>query len=92
MFNKYSEMDSRLWTVLINPGAESVYITCKSRKEAANLHLPEFHIVHDYMKLQDNVKIRTGSIEVLVNHLLRSGVSNDCTLYKKHNTGVKVNV
>ena len=83
MYNKYSYMDSRLWTVLVNPGAESVYITCRKDMSQGKLSLPEFEFNHDYMKLQKNLKVRTLSMEVIINTLVRGGVTSDSELYKE---------
>ena len=36
MFNAYSEADPRRWTVLVDPGVSSVYISCLQNKEDFN--------------------------------------------------------
>jgi hypothetical protein len=83
IFNNYSEMDSRLWTVLLNPGAESIYITCRKIMDEGKNSLPEFEINHDFMKLHKNLKIRTLSMEVVISALIKSGARCDSELYRE---------
>ena len=42
MFNAYSESDPRRWTILIDPGRSSVYLTCFHNKENINEIMFEF--------------------------------------------------
>ena len=94
VFNNYSEVDDRLWTLLINPGQESVYITCRRIKDDMEVKkrtspsltwskIPEFELTHGgYLRLQRNLKLRTQSMEVIIEHLTRGGVMNDSDLYR----------
>ena len=57
IFDKYSELDPRKWTVLVDPGGASVYITCFENTPFKGEYL------------------RTDSIEVVVQRLLKNGVT-----------------
>ena len=83
IYNQYSDLDTRMWTVLINPGVESIYITCRKLMIDGKTSLPEFEFNHDFAKLQKNLKVRTLSMEVIINTLVRAGVSPDSELYKE---------
>jgi hypothetical protein len=87
VFNQYSDVDTRIWTVLINPGQESVFITCRKIRDGfgnKNSLIPEFEINHDsVLRLQKHLKIRTLSMEVIINQLSHAGVTNDSELYRE---------
>ena len=87
VFNNYSDVDTRLWTVLVNPGQESVYITCRKIRdgfENKNSIIPEFEINHDtFLRTPKNIKIRTMSMEVIVTYLTKAGVTTDSELYRE---------
>ena len=72
IFDKYSESDPRKWTVLVDPGGASVYITCFENTPFKGEYLFSFN---DGNQLFDNnFSLKTDSIEVVVSKLLRSGV------------------
>lgn len=72
MFDKYEQSDPRRWTVLVEPGRASVYITCYENKDFANEIMFEFN---DGGRLfPKNYSLRTDSIEIIISHLLRKGV------------------
>ena len=73
IFKNYSESDSRRWTVLIDPGNTSVYITCYENIAFKGDIMFEFN---DGGRLfPKNFSIKTNSIEVIVTKLLEAGVS-----------------
>lgn len=82
MFDKYSFADSRKWTVLINPGNESVFVTCRVNVDGIASN-PHFDIYDSRQSTLKNVTIITESLEVLINHLIKSGVTPDSQHYKK---------
>lgn len=75
MFNAYSETDPRRWTVLVDPGGASVFITCYENKDFLNDIMFEFH--DGGIRFAKNLSVKTESIEVIVDHLLEKGISND---------------
>ena len=75
MFNAYNNADPRRWTVLVDPGVTSVYITCYSNKDNYNEVLFEFD--DGGCKFQKNSFFKTESIETLVTELIKKGINND---------------
>ena len=75
MFQGYAKEDPRRWTVLINPGESSVFITCYHNKDFAG------HIMFEFddggRRFPKNWSLKTESIEVVITHLLEKGLSND---------------
>ena len=72
VFNKYSETDPRKWTVLVDPGGTSVFITCFENKPFKGEYLFAFDDGNQYF---NNFSLKTDSIEVVVRKLLESGVA-----------------
>ena len=75
IFNNYSESDSRYWTILVNPGYESVYITCHQNKKMLGDIVFEFDDGGQYFN--KNMFLATNSIEVVINKLIQAGVNNN---------------
>lgn len=74
IFNCYSEGDARRWTLLIDPGHTSVYLTCYYNADM--IDGISFNL-HDDGKLFNNIFIQTDSAEVIIKTLLDRGVSNN---------------
>tara|TARA_R100001594_G_scaffold18006_3_gene36201 strand:+ start:1881 stop:2219 length:339 start_codon:yes stop_codon:yes gene_type:complete len=72
VFDKYSESDPRKWTVLVDPGGASVYITCFENTPFKGEYLFSFNDGNQVFN--NNFSLKTDSIEVVVSKLLRSGV------------------
>jgi hypothetical protein len=72
IFDKYSESDPRRWTVLVDPGGASVYITCFENTPFKGEYLFSFN--DGNQRFNNNFSLKTDSIEVVVSKLLRSGV------------------
>jgi len=75
MFNAYSEADPRRWTVLVDPGVSSVYINCLQNKEDFNEFMFEFSDGGN--NFHHGFYLKTDSIEVIINELLKKGINND---------------
>jgi len=82
MFNKYSLGDKRRWTVLVNPGYHSLYITCSVDEERLN-NTPAFRFDDGGWSLKTPVILSTKSMEVIINLLNEHGILPDSTLYRK---------
>lgn len=78
----YSMEDPRKWTVMVNPGVHSIYITCVVNRDEMG-QAPEFEINDSGLRFQRNLVLKTSSIEVVVNLLTGRGVLGDCTKYTK---------
>lgn len=75
LFAVYSKADPRIWTIMVNPSESSVIITCYLNKE--NLNEILFEINDGGKKIQKNFFIKTDSIEVIIDFLIKHGVSNN---------------
>lgn len=72
IFNKYADSDPRKWTILVDPGNTSVFITCYENKDYNNEKMFEFN---DGARLfPRNFSLKTTSMEVIVSNLLERGV------------------
>ena len=72
IFDKYSESDPRKWTVLVDPGGASVYVTCFENTPFKGEYL--FNFNDGNQVFNNNFSLKTDSIEVVVSKLLRSGM------------------
>lgn len=72
IFQNYSAADPRKWTVLVDPGGASIYITCYENKNFSGEVLFEF--ADGNQLFNRNIFIKTDSIEVIVTMLLEAGV------------------
>jgi hypothetical protein len=75
IFNAYGASDPRRWTVLVDPGVASVYITCYTNKNELGEVL--FEIDDGGQKIPNKLYFKTESIETLVTYLIENGVNND---------------
>ncbi len=73
IFSSYAESDPRRWTILIEPGVSSVYVTCNENKGDFNEIL--FEINDGGRLFPKNFSIKTSSIEVIITTLLSRGVT-----------------
>jgi hypothetical protein len=74
IFNAYSSTDPRRWTVLVDPGDASVFVTCYTNKNEFKEVLFEFDDGGNNFK--NGFYMKTNSIEVIINHLLEKNVNN----------------
>ena len=81
IMNKYNLGDPRKWTILVNPGLDSVYITCFVNDEYLDYE-PSFSFDDGGVQFKNNLKIKTLSMEVIINHLYEKGVEPDQNLFK----------
>ena len=68
-YNRYGEHDCRKWTVVINPGADSLFVTCYDTGEWPYKGLYEFN--DGGRKFPKNYHVNTDSMEVIINHLIQ---------------------
>ena len=71
MFDKYGEHDSRRWTVLVDPGGVSVYVTCFENLPFKGEFL--FSFSDGNQRFKRGYVLKTNSIEVVVQRLLDHG-------------------
>ena len=72
IFDKYSVADPRKWTVLIDPGGSSVFVTCFENTPFKGEYLFSFN--DGNQNFYNNFSLKTDSIEVVVSKLLKTGV------------------
>lgn len=75
IFGEYGVHDPRCWTVLVDPGGSSVFITCYTNKDFYGDMM--FEINDGGKKFLKNFSIKTESLEVIITHLLGAGVANN---------------
>jgi hypothetical protein len=75
LFGIYAKSDPRQWTVIVNPSEASVLITCYCNKN--NIDEILFEMDDGGKRVPKNFFIKTSSIEVIVDYLLRHDVSNN---------------
>lgn len=73
VFQNYGIHDSRKWTVLVDPGGASVYVTCYHNKNYENEIVFEFYDGGNFFP--KNFYISTESIEIIVQLLVDKGIS-----------------
>ena len=71
MFDKYGDHDSRRWTVLVDPGGVSVYVTCFENLPFKGEFL--FSFSDGNQRFKRGYVLKTNSIEVVVQRLLDHG-------------------
>ena len=74
IFAFYAKSDSRRWTILINPGGQSVFMTCYQNHDQVDQYTFELH--DGGARIPKNFQIKTDSLEVIVEYLLTHGVTN----------------
>jgi hypothetical protein len=72
VYNGYSEADPRKWTILVDPGNTSIFITCFENHPFKGEFL--FTFDDGGQRFREGYKLKTDSIEVVVNKLLSSDV------------------
>lgn len=77
IFDKYGPHDSRYWTMLIDPGGYSVWVTCHLNRE--ELKDVCFEINDGGVRIPRNFIIKTASVQTFINNLLQFGIENSET-------------
>jgi hypothetical protein len=87
IFDGYNIGDPRKWTVLVNPGFHSVYITCYIDNQSLK-NEPVFHFDDGgAWGIKNNEKLQTKSIQIVINKLIEFGVTQDSTHYVREENG-----
>lgn len=83
MFNDYPMEDTRKWTILVNPGTESVMVTCMVNVEEQS-GPPHFDVYDGGNRTRHkNVTVVTDSMEVFMNNLIQYDITPDSEKYKQ---------
>ncbi len=81
LFDGYSEVDPRAWTIIIDPGVSSVFCTCYVNDFMNDTY---FELYDGGQYILGKIKIKTSSYEVLVTHLVEAGINNKAPGYEKN--------
>jgi len=86
LWEGYSKYDSRKWTILVDPGGVSLYITCYQNKDFNGEKMFEFNDGGNLFP--KNFSIKTLSMEVIITKLIERGVpmladDKDTPFYKE---------
>lgn len=86
LYRNYSQLDPRLWTVVIDPGLASVFCTCfvGANKDDIRDSSPSdtyFELYDGGQFIPGKVIIKTSSIEVLVEYLVKFNINNKAPQY-----------
>lgn len=73
IFDNFATGDPRRWTILVEPGVCSIFITCYENKEFANDIMFEFN--DGGVLFPKNFSLKTDSIEVIITYLISKGVN-----------------
>lgn len=86
LYRRYSSMDLRSWSVVIDPGNASIFCTCyQNDPEPGSSY---FEIYDGGMFITPGrLKIHTNSIEVFITYLVKFGVNGKAYSYGKQKDG-----
>ena len=74
IFNGYFVIDSRAWTVVIDPGCASLLVTCYQNDPELGR---SFFEMYDGGKfIPGRLKLETSSIETFIGYLVKFGINN----------------
>jgi len=73
VFAKYSLADPRKWTIMVDPGGHSLFITCYTNREFEGDVVFEFNDGGN--KFPKNYNLKTSSMEIVMTTLIERGVS-----------------
>lgn len=81
LVNNYPIEDCRKWSIIINPGRESVIVTCMVNTGGLNVPTA-FDIYDGGFRCRKNFTIITDSIEVIINNLINLDITPDSNEFK----------
>lgn len=79
LFNDYSIADPRSWTVIVDPNVSSILVTCYNNHNELGEEYFEMYDGGQY--IPENFKIKTSSIEVIVEYLVKFNINNKASTY-----------
>lgn len=83
IFDGYNLGDPRKWTVLVNPGYHSIYITCYIDNESLKDEPVFVFDDGNAWGFPRDTRIQTHSMQYIINKLIDNGITPDSTAYKK---------
>ena len=74
IYIEYGQADPRSWSVVVDPGVSTVFITCFNNHNDLGEEYFEMHDGGQY--IPEHFKIKTSSIEVIVEYLVKFGINH----------------
>ena len=71
----FADSDPRKWTILVDPGDASIFVTCFQNKEDKGDIM--FEMNDGGRRYPKNFSIKTDSMEVIISSLVEKGVSTN---------------
>jgi len=75
----YTNTDPRSWSVILDPYQTNVIITCFNNHNELDEEYFELHDGGQY--ITEHFKIKTSSIEVIIEYLIKFGINNKSIKY-----------
>lgn len=79
LYSEFNEADPRSWVAVIDPGVATVFVTCYNNHN--ELGEEYFEIYDGGQYIPNNFKIKSSSIEVIVEYLVKFGINNKSASY-----------
>ena len=86
LYNFYSQLDNRAWTVVIDPGNASIFCTCyinEHPEKGAQLGSSYFELYDGGRFIPGRLKVKTSSFEVIVEYLVKWGINDKAPKYNE---------
>jgi hypothetical protein len=79
LFSEFNQGDPRSWVAIVDPGVSSVLVTCyNNHREFGEEY---FEMYDGGQFIPDKFKIKTSSIEVIIEYLVKFGINNKASTY-----------
>ena len=80
LYSDYAKQDPRCWSVVVDPKNTSIFITYFNNH---NFLGEEYFSIHDGGQFfPENFKLKTSSIEIVIEYLVKFGINNKSDTYK----------
>ena len=79
LFMTYSMTDSRTWSVVIDPGCASIFVTCYQNDP--EMGQSYFELFDGGKFIPGRLKLETNSIETFIGYLVNFGINNKSKVY-----------
>ena len=76
LFTGYSVVDARSWTVVVDPGCASIFITCYQNTPEPGISYFELYDGRQF--IPGRLKLETDSIEIFITYFVEFGINNKC--------------
>jgi hypothetical protein len=90
IFQDYKKDDPRRWTILVDPGDTSLFITCMNDPFVKGEVV--FHFDDGGKLFAKNTMLKTSSIEIIVEKLITSGVKQSASDKSRFFKGSDINI